>query len=109
MHFMSMVHFKTKTMKTFLSPDDVEIRLVPPRRHCNYAIEPRQCMIRSVFLRLQHGKPTVIDALHSIRSICIYNDLYVSDTVSAYEMAKGFTKSLCISQRPIPIEEKLRR
>ena len=87
---------------------DIEMRPVPPRRHCKNPIEPRHGTIRSIFLRLKNSDVNVSDELHAIRAIRISNDLYGSDTLSAYEMAKGFSKPLIVDQRPIPIDDSLR-
>lgn len=95
-------------MEKFLSRFDVEMRPVPPRRHAKNAIEPRNRTIRSMFLRLKNAEPDLSDNLHAIRAIRISNDLYGSDTLSAYEMAKGFTKPLCVDQKPRPVDEELR-
>lgn len=100
--------FQNEIMKLFLSRYDVEMRPVPPRRHSKNPIEPRYCIIRSIFLRLKHSEPNVSDYLHAVRAIRISNDLYRSDTLSAYEMAKGYTKPLSVGQKPIPVDDELR-
>lgn len=87
---------------------DIELRPVPPRRHQKSPIEPRHSTIRSIFLRLKSASPSTSDALHAIRAIRISNDLYGLDKMSAFEMAKGFSKPLMINQKPIPVDDELR-
>lgn len=100
--------FQNDIMETFVSRYDVKMRPVPPRRHAKNAIEPRHRTIRSIFRRLKHSEPDTSESIHAIRAIHISNDLYGSDTLSAYEMAKGFTKPLCVNHKPIPVDDELR-
>lgn len=83
------------------------IYLVPPRLHCKNPIDPRHVTIRSIFLHLKIAEPEVSDATNAVRAIRISNDLYGSDTLSAYEMAKGFSKPLLADQRPLPVDKSL--
>lgn len=100
--------FRNEVMETFLSCYDVDMRPVPPRRQAKDPIEPRHRTMRSILLRSKHSEPDVTDSLYTVREIRISNDLYGSDTLSAYEMAMGFYKPLSIDQKPIPVDEKLR-
>lgn len=99
--------FQNDQFKPFLKRYEIELRPVPPRRHCINPIDPRHGTIRSIFLRLKSAEPQKPDRLHTIRAIRISNDLYGSDTLSAFEMKKGFSKPLISSQRPIPVDEEL--
>lgn len=99
--------FNNDIFKSFLDIYDVDLRPVPPRRHCKNAIEPRHGTIRSIFLRLKSADSKTSDSLHAIRSIRISNDLYGSDTLSAFEMAKGYSKPLVANQRPIQVDAEL--
>lgn len=65
-------------------------------------------MIRSIYLRLKTASPDTNVNILAYKSVAISNDLYGSDTVSAYELAKGFTKTLERRQSPCPLPQYLR-
>lgn len=65
--------------------------------------------MRSIFLRLKNSEPSLSDALHAIREIRIYNDLHGADALSAFEMAKGYSKPLLANQRPLPVDDELQK
>ena len=81
----------------------IKIRPVPPRRHHKNSIEPKNRTIRSIFLRIKNENPKISDELASVRSIRISNDLYGSDTLSSFEMARGFTKPIHEGCKPIQL------
>lgn len=60
-----------------------------------------------MFLRLKESDEKVPDAVLVIGAIRICNDLYVSDRLPSFEMAKGFSEPLLENQRPIPVDEIL--
>lgn len=97
--------FQNEIMENFISQYDVNMRPVLPHRHVKIPIEPRHRTIRSMFLRLKHSEPYVTDSLYAVRAIGISNDLYWSDTLSTYQMAKVFSKPLSIDQKPIPVDD----
>lgn len=55
-------------------------------------IEPRNGVIHSIFLRLRHDDPHADAGLLIVQAVRISNDLYGNDTVSSFELAKGFTR-----------------
>ena len=101
--------FVNDEFKAFLNQYGIEFRPVPPRRHCKNPIDPRHGVIRSIFLKLKHAEPDVSDELHAIRSVRMSNDLYGTDTLSAYEMAKGYTKPVIAGQLPIAVDDELQK
>lgn len=84
MHFMPVLHFKTKLCEHFC----IRMMLKFDRRrlsHCINAIERRHHTIRSIFLRLKYVQPTVSDALHAICAIRISNDVSRVDGKGIYQ------------------------
>lgn len=70
-------------------------RLTPPRRHFKIVLESKHQIIRSIFVCFSSStEPALCKELTAIGAICISNDLYKSDVLSAYEMPKGFTQSI---------------
>ena len=69
-------------------------------------IEPRHGIIRAIYLRLCQANPDVPSNVSAIQSIRVSNDLYGNDTVSAFELAKGFSRPVDgkSSVHPIPTE-----
>lgn len=65
---------------------------VPPRRHYENLIEHKHGIIRTIYLRLNNAAPDENPKLHSVSADRISNEMYGSDTLSAYEIAKGFAK-----------------
>ena len=52
--------------------------------------------MRSIYLRLKESAGTRHNAiLAAYKAVSISNDLYENDTMSAFELAKGFTKPVC--------------
>ena len=73
---------------------------VPPGRHSKNAIESKHNIIRSIFIRLKEAAGADFDPkLAAYKSISISNDLYGNETMSAFELAKGFSKP--IAAKPI--------
>lgn len=71
----------------------IPIKNVPPQRHHKNPIESKHNIIRSIFLRLKADADTNFDSVLAVyRAVAISNGLYGNDVVSAFEMAKGFTK-----------------
>lgn len=99
--------FRNETFESFLNRCDIQLRPVPPRPHCKNPIQPKHVTIRSIFFRLRSANPEISDFIHVTRKIRISNNLYGSDTLSSYEMAKGFSKLLYTNQRPTPADDEL--
>lgn len=98
--------FHDPIFKSFLEIYDIELRPFPPLQHCKNTIEPRNSMIRLIFLRLKHAEPDFSDSVHAVRAIRISNDLYGLDTLSSSEISKGLVKPLCVSQRPVLVHDE---
>lgn len=73
----------------------------------NCLIERRHCTIRSVFLKLEKAEPPITDTPYGVRAVRTSNDLYGSDTMSALELAKSYSKPLSANQKPISVDEAL--
>lgn len=108
--------FAVGDFKTYMDEVGISFRPVPPGRHSKNAIESKHNVIRSIYLRL---KDAAVDRHNpryaSYKAVSISNDLYGNDTLSAFEMAKGYTKPVmcktALSEVPdddIDAHEKLR-
>lgn len=65
----------------------------PPGRQRKNLIELKHNKIRSIYLRLKYAAWDQHNSrLASYKAVSISNDLYGNDTLSAFELAKGFTK-----------------
>lgn len=84
--------FKNETFVSFLNEIGAKLQPVPPRRHYKNVLESKHCVIRSIYLQLRSAAPDFDKHLHCYQYVAISNELYGSDTVSAFELAKGFTK-----------------
>ena len=81
--------------KEYVDSLHIPIRPVPPRRHSKNSIESKHNIIRSIYLRLMHEAGANQNSrLTAYKAVSISNDLYGNDTMSAFEMEKGFTKPL---------------
>lgn len=93
--------FNRTKFRDYLTSHNIAFRPVPPRRHRKNAIESKNGIIRSIFLRLNQAAlvdPTQTSATDTrllvLKYVSISNDLYGSEICSAFELAKGFTKPL---------------
>ncbi len=100
--------FLAKEFQEYISKLGITFRPVPSRRHSKNPLEPKHGVIRSIFIRLKANADEDADLkLLAMQAVTISNDLYGSDTVSSFEMAKGFTKPISEFNEPIPIPEEL--
>lgn len=67
---------------------------VPPRRHQKNVIESKHGIIRSIIIRLQHAQPERDNRRLALQVLSISNDLSGSDIISAFEMARGFSRPI---------------
>lgn len=94
-------------MERFLYRYDIQMRPVPSGRPQENPIGNRDIVHFVNILTSKNAEPDGTDSLHAIRAIHISNDLYGLDTLSVFEMTKGFTKPLLIDLKPIPFDEEL--
>ena len=86
--------FFNDEFQSFLRDRRIGLRPVPSRRHHKNPLEAKHGEIRSIYLRLKHANPGTDPRSLAHQSVTVSNDLYGSDTVSAFELAKGFTKPI---------------
>ena len=99
--------FVTDEFQTFLRDRGIGLRPVPPRRYHKNPLEPKHGVIRSIYLRLKHASPDTDPKVLAHQAVIVSNDLYGSDTVSAFELAKGFTKPVDSSVPPFVLRQDL--
>ena len=99
--------FTGETFQQYLKSHGISFRPVPSRRHHKNTLEPKHGIIRSIYLRLQSASPTSNSAILALRAVSISNDLYGSDTLSAFELAKGFTKPVAADSELTPVPADL--
>lgn len=78
--------------------------MVPPGRHYKNAIESKHSIIRSIYLRILDNCNNINPSIAALRAVAVSNDLYGNHTVSAYEMAKGYTRPFEGSPISLPQE-----
>lgn len=71
-------------------------------------LESKHRIIRSIFLRLKNANESTPIALLAYQATVISNDLYGSDTVTAFELAKGYTKPIESEKAVVPLPDDLR-
>lgn len=84
-----------------------KVRPIPPNRHQKNMLEPRHGPIRFTFIRLRHASPETLVQVLALRSVRVSNDLYISDVISAYEAAKGYTRPIHPYVSPVPVDREL--
>lgn len=57
---------------------------------------------------MKRSDTSTTDSIDAIWALTISNDLYGSEKLFAYEMAKGFPKPISTLQQPVPIDNELR-
>lgn len=91
----------------FLRELGTEFRPIPARIHSKNAIESKLGIIRSVFLWLKAANDTVQDHQLVYQAVRISNQLYGSDTLSAFEMDKGYTVPVTAGTAPNLVPDEL--
>lgn len=100
--------FEEGDYKSYMNERDISFRPVPRGRHSENMMESRHNVVRSTYLRLKEDTGDNHNAtLASYRAITISNDLYGNDTLSAFEMAKGFTKPVMLKTTRVSIPEEV--
>ena len=99
--------FTGDAFQQYLKSHGISFRPVPSRRHHKNTLEPKHGIIRSIFLRLQSASPNTSSALLALQEVSISNDLYGSDKLSAFELAKRFTKPIAVDSELAPVPADL--
>ena len=96
--------FKNADFCNFCEQIGSKLQFSPPRRHNKNLLEPKHGVIRSIFNRLKEDKPDADPATLAYQAVIVSNDLYGTDTVSAFELYHGFTKPIDPAghKRPLP-------
>ena len=85
------------------------IHLVPPGRHSKNAIESKHNIIRGIFLRMKEDAGKDFDpTLTAYKAVSISNDLYGNDTMSAFQMVKGFCNPVAANPIDTVVPEDVR-
>lgn len=100
--------FNKDEFKNYMSTLDIEFRPIPPRRHSKNVLESKHGIIGSVYLRLKSANDSdESDTLLAHQAVRMSNDLYGSDTLSAFELANGFTKPVVSGTVPNAVTDEL--
>lgn len=103
--------FHNEEFKSYLLQLGSECKAIPPRRHNKNVLESKHRVIRDVYLRLKGDSTELSENKGRLlvnMALRITNDLYGSDTMSSFELAKGFTRPALPGTPPIPIPEEIR-
>lgn len=88
----------------------IPLQRVPTRRHSKDAIDSKHNIIHSIFIRLKEAAGSEFDpALASYQAVTISNDLYGNDTVSSFELEKGFTHPITSKPLDLTVPHDLRQ
>ena len=98
--------FNHDEFKHYLSSIGIEFNPIPPRRHNKNVLESKYGVIRSMFLRLT-SEGSLSPKLADMQSVRISNDLYGSEILSSFEMAKGFSRPVTVSSQVVEIDPVL--
>ena len=92
--------FHAGNVKAHVDYGNIPMRPVPPGRHSKNSIESKPNVIRSMYIRLKESAGDGHDAsVASYKVVSISNDLYSNENLSAFELAKGFTKPIINSPK----------
>lgn len=92
--------FRHNEFQEFLAQYGTSFRPVPPRRHHKNLLESKHGFIRAIFLRLKSASASTSPALLATMSVRISNEMYGSDTMSSFELAKCYSKPVDSSCLP---------
>lgn len=79
---------------TFLDDYNTLFRPIPPARHYKNLLDPKHGVIRSVYLRLKSAAPDLFPSLFALSAVRISDELYGSNILSSFEIAKGYSKPI---------------
>lgn len=92
----------------FCTPIGANPQPVAHRPHHNNVLESKKSVLRSIYLCLKSARTGNSIKFSASQSVAKCNDVYGSDTFSAYEIAKGFTRPLDRIQNRFPLQQNLR-
>eukprot|EP00178_Gracilaria_changii_P016470 TRINITY_DN4728_c0_g1_i1.p1 TRINITY_DN4728_c0_g1~~TRINITY_DN4728_c0_g1_i1.p1 ORF type:complete len:805 (-),score=91.02 TRINITY_DN4728_c0_g1_i1:529-2943(-) len=102
--------FHNDLFTSYIQSLGIHPRPIPPRRHNKNILEFKHKVIRDIFESLKHASssstPTPLPLLIQ-QSLRICNDLYGNDVLSAYELAKGFTRPVVSTSTPTPVPAEM--
>jgi len=108
--------FKNSEFEEYLQQIGASGRPIPARRHNKNVLESKHKILRNIYLRLKDQVDvdsaskisTCSDCVLVQRTFRVSNDLYGSDTMSAHELAKGYTRPIGITAHPTYLPSELR-
>lgn len=94
--------FEEGAFSNYIKERDISFQLVPTGRHSRNPIESKHGSIRNIFVRLidAYMQPEIA----AVKAVGISNELYGNTVMSAYELAKGYSKPICGKPVTIPDE-----
>lgn len=100
--------FNNDPFFSYVRSRGIQPRPIPPRRHNKNVLGSKQTVIGDVFerLKLASSTPTPVTLLIQ-QALRICNDLYGNDVLSAYELAKGFTRPVVSLSPPTPVPDEI--
>lgn len=99
--------FANEEFLMYLQSNDTTFRPVPSRKHHKNTLQPKHGVIRSIFIRLLNQNPNSNKSILALRAVSISNYVYGSDVMSAFELAKGFSKPLIENSAPEFVSQEL--
>lgn len=100
--------FNVEEFPGYLKMFDVKFNQIPSRRHSKNPVESKHRVIRNIFLHLKSAFPHIALDLLAYQAVRVSNDLYGTDVLFAFELAKGFSKPLSVRDMPKSISNDLR-
>lgn len=80
--------------KSHCSDRGIRTSLVPSNTNSNIAIKSKHGIGIPVFLKPRSAIINAIEEVHALQSVFIPTELYKNDILSAFELAKFFTRSI---------------
>lgn len=97
--------FKYNEFVDFANNIGSKFEAIQLRRHQKNVLELKHKVLRSIFIRLSNDDIIIDEKVRIALTFDISNQLYGSDVMSAYEMARGFTKP--IAEHPTKLPDEL--
>eukprot|EP00737_Agarophyton_chilense_P004521 gb/GEZJ01005755.1/.p1 GENE.gb/GEZJ01005755.1/~~gb/GEZJ01005755.1/.p1 ORF type:complete len:279 (-),score=33.01 gb/GEZJ01005755.1/:824-1660(-) len=101
--------FQVGSFKRYAKKLGIPIHRVPPGRHSKNAIVSKHNIFRSIFINLKEDAGSEFDPkVAAYKPLCISNDLYGNNTLSAFELAKGFSNPIAAEPNKTAIPDDVR-